>query len=158
MDLRQLYTQLIIEHSKSKKHRHEIEDPTYSEDGHNPSCGDELTLHIALSDDGAVIEDVAFTGTGCAVSQAAASMMCDQIKGKSVADARDLCETFISMIRREHPDEEKLKSLGDARALENVSNMPARVKCALLAWHTLNEVMKAHEEGRSLEGASFTTE
>ena len=141
MDLNDIYQQIILEHSKSKKNKHEIEDFDYEEPGHNPSCGDEIKIQLKLSDDKKVIKDIAFTGVGCAISQASASIMCDLLRGKSVEEARQLCETFIGMIRREITDEDSLDALYDALALRNISNMPARVKCAILAWRTLNDIV-----------------
>jgi nitrogen fixation protein NifU and related proteins len=139
MDLNDIYTQLIMEHSTSKHNRRKLDDPDLSEKGHNPSCGDEITLEVKLNGD--IIEDLAFTGQGCAISQASTSMMIDLIKGKNKNEALELVETFIGMIKREINDEEKLEELEDAIVLKNISNMPARVKCAVLAWHTLKEAM-----------------
>lgn len=158
MDLNQLYSQIIIEHSRSKKNKHELEDATIVEDGHNPSCGDEITLSVKLSEDGKVIEDASFTGVGCAISQASTSIMCDMVRGKQVEEAKELCAKFIGMIRRELTDTKELAPLGDALALQNVSNMPARVKCALLAWHTLNEVLRDYEAGVEQGSKVYTTE
>ena len=140
MDLNEIYTTLIMEHSTSKHNRRKLEHADLSEKGHNPSCGDEITLEIKINDD--IIEDLAFTGQGCAISQASTSMMIDLIKGKSKEEALKLVETFIGMIKREIDDEEELEELEDAIVLKNISNMPARVKCAVLAWHTLKEAME----------------
>ena len=139
MDLNDIYTQLIMEHSTSKHNRRKLDGEVLSEKGHNPSCGDEITLEVKLNGD--IIEDLAFTGQGCAISQASTSMMIDLIKGKDKNEALELVETFIGMIKREIDDEEKLEELEDAIVLKNISNMPARVKCAVLAWHTLKEAM-----------------
>lgn len=139
MDLNDIYTQLIMEHSSSKHNRRKLDGEVLSEKGHNPSCGDEITLEVKLNGD--IIEDLAFTGQGCAISQASTSMMIDLIKGKDKKEALELVETFIGMIKREINDEEKLEELEDAIVLKNISNMPARVKCAVLAWHTLKEAM-----------------
>ena len=140
MDLNEIYTTLIMEHSTSKHNRRKLEHADLCEKGHNPSCGDEITLEIKVNDD--IIEDLAFTGQGCAISQASTSMMIDLIKGKSKEEALKLVETFIAMIKREITDEEELEELEDAIVLKNISNMPARVKCAVLAWHTLKEAME----------------
>ena len=102
--------------------------------------GDEITLEIKLNDN--IIEDLAFTGQGCAISQASTSMMIDLLKGKDKEEALKLVETFIGMIKREINDEEQLEELEDAIVLKNISNMPARVKCAVLAWHTIKEAME----------------
>ena len=107
--------------------------------GHNPNCGDEIELQVKLNGD--VIEDMAFSGHGCAISQASTSIMIDTLKGKTVEEAKQIIDTFIGMIKREITDEEQLKKLEDAIAFKNVSNMPARVKCAVLGWHTLDEAL-----------------
>ena len=90
---------------------------------------------------GNIIEDMAFSGHGCAISQASTSIMIDTLKGKSIEEAKEIIKTFIEMIKREEKDEKKLEILEDAIAFKNVSNMPARVKCALLAWHTIEEIL-----------------
>ena len=108
--------------------------------GHNPNCGDEIELQVKQNGD--VIEDMAFSGHGCAISQASTSIMIDTLKGKTVEEAKQIIDTFIGMIKREITDEAELKKLDEAIALKNVSNMPARVKCALLAWHTLEDMIE----------------
>lgn len=140
MEMDQLYTELILEHNQDKRNKRLLEDAHISEHGHNPSCGDDLTLQLKLNDN--IIEDAAYTGSGCAISQASASMMIDIIKGKTVEGALALVDTFLGMIKREITDDEQLEVLEDAIALKNISNMPARVKCAVLAWHTLKEAVK----------------
>lgn len=140
LDLNEIYTELIMEHNMSKRNRRELESCDLCEKGHNPSCGDEIEIKLKYNGD--IIEDIAFTGKGCAISQASTSMMIDLVKGKSKSKAKELIETFIAMIKREIKDEEKLEILEDAMVLQNISNMPARVKCAVLAWHTLEEMMK----------------
>ena len=107
--------------------------------GHNPNCVDEISLEIKL--DGNLIEDMAFTGHGCAISLSSTSIMIDTLKGKTVEEAKEIIKTFIEMIKREETDEENLKKLEDAIAFRNISNMPARVKCALLAWHTIEDIL-----------------
>ncbi len=140
MNLNEIYTELIMEHNMSKRNRRKLEDSDISEKGHNPSCGDEIEIEVKF--DGDVIADIAFTGSGCAISQASTSMMIDLIKGKTKAEAAELIEKFIGMIKRDIKDDEELEVLEDAMVLKNISNMPARVKCAVLAWHTLDEIMK----------------
>lgn len=140
MEMDQLYTELILEHNQDKRNKRLIEDAHISEHGHNPSCGDDLTLQLKIEND--VITDAAYTGSGCAISQASASMMIDIIKDKNVNEALCLVDTFLGMIKREITDDEELEVLEDAIALKNISNMPARVKCAVLAWHTLKEAIK----------------
>lgn len=139
-DLTDVYNDLIMEHSMNSYNKKKLERADYSEIGHNPNCGDEITLELKL--DGDKIEDMAFTGHGCAISQASTSIMIDTLRGKTIEEAREIIKTFIEMIKREISDEEQLKKLEDAIAFKNVSNMPARVKCALLAWHTLDDMIK----------------
>lgn len=139
MEMDQLYTDLILEHNQDKRNKHELAEFTNSEHGHNPSCGDDLTLQIDVKD--GVIKDAAYTGSGCAISQASASMMIDLIKGKTVEDALHYVDLFLGMIKKEVTDDAELEELEDAMALKNISNMPARVKCAVLAWHTLKEAL-----------------
>lgn len=141
MDLKSLYTDMLLQESNNKANRRNLECPTHSELGHNPNCGDEITLQLEM--DGETIKDASFVGEGCAISRASTSMMIDLIKGKNVHEAKELTEKFIGMIKKEVPvDEDLMDSLGDAVVLENVSNMPARVKCAVLAWHTLSNIIE----------------
>ena len=116
-----------------------LESCDFCEKGHNPNCGDEIELQIKL--DGDKIADMAFTGHGCAISQSSTSIMIDVLKGKTIEEAKKIIETFINMIKREPQTEEDLKELDEAIAFKNVANMPARVKCALLAWHTLEDLL-----------------
>ena len=139
MDLDSVYTELIMEHNKNSRNKHSLADADLNEHGHNPSCGDDITLELKF--DGDIISDAAFTGSGCAISQASTSIMIDLIKGKSIEEALELVETFIAMIKKDKEDQQELKKLKDARALKNISNMPARVKCAVLSWHTLKEAL-----------------
>ena len=138
-DLTDVYNELIMEHSMNSYNKRKLEDADYSEVGHNPNCGDEITLEIKMNGD--VIQDMAFTGHGCAISQASTSIMIDTLKGKTINEAKEIIKIFIDMIKRETTNEEELKKLEDAVAFRNVSNMPARVKCALLAWHTIEDIL-----------------
>ena len=135
-----IYNDLIMEHSMNSYNKKHLDCPNISELGHNPNCGDEITLEIKLNGD--IIEDMAFNGHGCAISQASTSIMIDTLKGKTVSEAKEIIKTFIGMIKREITDENELKKLEDAIAFKNISNMPARVKCALLAWHTLEGMLE----------------
>jgi nitrogen fixation NifU-like protein len=139
MELNQIYTEIIMEHNSSKRNKHHIENPTVILKGVNPSCGDEIELELREKD--GVIEDASFTGVGCAISQASSSIMIDLIKGKSKEEALKLANTFLGMIKHEITDEKELEPLDEALALENISNMPARVKCAVLSWHTLEDAL-----------------
>ena len=139
-DLTDVYNELIMEHSMNSYNKRKLEKADCSEMGHNPNCGDEITLELKMN--GNIIEDMAFSGHGCAISQASTSIMIDTLKGKTIEEAKDIIKTFIEMIKRETTDEEELKKLEDAIAFKNVSNMPARVKCALLAWHTIEDMLE----------------
>ena len=138
-DLTDVYNELIMEHSMNSYNKKELKDSDYSEMGHNPNCGDEIKLQMKL--DGNVIKDMAFTGHGCAISQSSTSIMIDTLKGKTLNEAKEIIKTFIGMIKREITDDKELEKLEDAIAFKNVSNMPARVKCALLAWHTIEKML-----------------
>ncbi|MBR1646926.1 MAG: SUF system NifU family Fe-S cluster assembly protein [Selenomonadaceae bacterium] len=135
--LENIYTELIAEHSQSRENRRQLEHATISERGHNPSCGDEITLELEISD--GVIRDAAFSGDGCAISQASTDMMIDLLRGKTIDEAKRLAELFIDMIHGDITDDDELAELDEAAALKNISTMPARVKCATLAWHTFNQ-------------------
>lgn len=140
MDLNALYTELILEHSRNCENKRHLHCATCSQRGHNPSCGDDITIEL-LVEDGKIV-DAAFTGNGCAISQASTSIMIDLIRGRSAEEAQGLADIFLGMIKREISSEEELELLEEAVAFQNISNMPARVKCAVLAWHTLTEAMK----------------
>ena len=135
-----LYTEVIGEHSRSPENKGELAAATVRERGHNPSCGDEITLELQIEN--GIIKDAAFTGVGCAISQASTDIMIDLMRGKTVEEAQRLAQLFTSMIKREVTDDAALEELDEAIALKNISNMPARVKCAVLAWHTLEDVIK----------------
>ena len=138
-DLENVYNELIMEHSMNSYNKKKLNHADFCEIGHNPNCGDEITLELNVKD--GVIEDMAFSGHGCAISQASTSIMIDTLKGKSLEEAKEIIKTFIGMIKREITDEAELEKLEDAIAFQNVSHMPARVKCALLAWHTIENMI-----------------
>lgn len=138
-DLNNIYNELIMEHSMNSYNKKKLEDADYCEVGHNPNCGDEITLELKLNGD--IIEDMAFSGHGCAISQASTSIMIDVLKGKTIKEAKEIIKTFIDMIKRETKSEVELEKLEEAIAFRNVANMPARVKCALLAWHTIEDML-----------------
>ena len=142
-DLNDVYNDLIMEHSMHSENKRELKDADFEEMGHNPNSGDEIKLELKL--DGDIIEELAFTGHGCAISQSSTSIMIDTLQGKTIKQAKEIIQTFIGMIKREITDEEELKKLEDAIAFRNISNMPARVKCALLAWHTMEDILNKNE-------------
>lgn len=131
----------FMEHNSHPDYKYEMENPTHSHDGINPSCGDELTLTLRVED--GVIEEAAFTGHGCAISQASADIMADLITGETVEEARRLAALFLGMIRGEELSEEDFDDLDEAAQLKDISHMPARVKCAELAWRTLDGILSA---------------
>lgn len=139
MEINQIYTELIREHSMESENKKELKDRTDHHMGINPSCGDELEINIKLNGD--IIEDASYTGMGCAISQASASMMIDVIKGKTVEEAKEAIEVFLKMIKSEIEDENDLLILEDAAILESISKLPQRVKCAVLSWRTLEEIL-----------------
>jgi nitrogen fixation NifU-like protein len=138
-DLDSIYNDFIMEHSMNSYNKKELNDANYSEHGHNPSCGDDITLQVKVNN--GIIEDMAFTGHGCAISQASTSVMIDTLKGKTIDEAKVIISKFLGMIDREITDDNELEILEDAIAFKNISNMPARVKCAILAWRTLEKII-----------------
>lgn len=134
-----IYTAALMQHNSHPDYKYEMEGCTCSHEGINPSCGDELTLQLRIEDD--VIEEASFTGSGCAVSQASADMMADLITGESVKEAKRLVGLFLGMIKGETLTEEDKEDLDEAAELESISRMPARVKCAELAWRTLEKLL-----------------
>jgi len=144
VSLEEIYTELIAEHSRSRVNRRHLAHPTATLRGHNPSCGDEITLELDVEE--GTVKDASFTGVGCAISQASTSIMIDLIKGESVEHAKHLAALFIGMIKGEITDEAQLEELEEAMALKNISKMPARVKCAVLSWHTLENALKEQNE------------
>jgi len=141
--LDELYNDLIMEHSMNSYNKKKLDNADFSELGHNPNCGDEIQIEMKVK--GNVIEDMAFSGHGCAISQASTSIMIDTLRGKTIEEAKQIISTFIGMIKREITDDEELRIIEDAIAFKNVSNMPARVKCALLAWHTIEKIINEHD-------------
>lgn len=140
MNLKEIYTEVIMEHNKSKHNKGPLEHPDQSIRGHNPNCGDDLTVNLKIRE--GILEDVSYEGTGCAISEASASIMIDLLKGETVEEAREKIKTFFGMIKGEVPEEIAEDLLLDASILSNIRTMPARVKCAVLAWHALEEGIK----------------
>lgn len=136
-----IYTAALMEHNAHPDYKYDLENATHEHEGINPSCGDELVLKLRLGDDGRTIEEAAFTGHGCAVSQASADMMADLITGESVEEARRLCGLFIGMVQGKELSDQDREDLDEAAELETISRMPARVKCAELAWRTLEGML-----------------
>ena len=141
MELKDLYREIVNEHNLRPSHKGQMADPDLVLRGVNQSCGDDITLQLKLSAEG-VIEDAMFSGSGCAISQASVDMMADQIIGKTKEEAIKSSDLFMGMIKGEVTDEEQLEELDEAAALQDVSHMPARVKCAVLGWRTMKEILE----------------
>lgn len=132
------YNEILTDHNVNPTHKHAIEGANFSLEGVNPSCGDDIVLSLKVED--GIITDGGYEGDGCAISQASADMMLDLVIGKSKEEALRLSDIFLRMIKDEITDEEK-EELEEAGVLEDVSHMPARVKCAVLGWHTMEEML-----------------
>ena len=146
MNLDRLYQQTILDYSNRKDLKREMEAPTFIERGHNPNCGDDLTLEIKLDSEN-IIEDAAFLGNGCAISSASTAMLIDLIKGKTLDEAKEKVDIFFKMMgQKEKLNSEEMKKLGDAVLMEYVANMPARIKCATLSWHSMKVIIEKKEE------------
>ena len=145
--LNDLYQEILLEHNSKPRNFKSLEDANQISEGYNPLCGDQITLALKVVD--GVIDDVGFQGSGCAISRASASMMTQSIKGQSVEQAEHIFDAFHHMIT-EPEGEIDLETLGDLETLSGVNEYPTRIKCAILAWHT----MKAALEG----DAQVTTE
>ena len=129
----------FMEHNSHPDYKYEMDSPTHSHDGINPSCGAELTLMLRVEN--GVIEEASFAGHGCAISQASADIMADLITGETVEEAKRLSGLFLAMIRGEELSEDDFEDLDEAAQLKDISHMPARVKCAELAWRTLDGIL-----------------
>ena len=138
--LSDIYSELVMEHSMNSPYKRKLPNADMSCLGHNPNCGDEITIELNIEDN--KIKDVAFTGHGCAISQSSTSIMMDTLIGKPLDEAKEIIEIFIKMIDREELTDAEKEKLGDSLAFENISNMPARVKCALLPWKTLKGMLE----------------
>ena len=139
MDTKELYKEILNEHNINPSHKVNMENPTFCLEGVNPSCGDQITLQMKLDDRG-VIADISFIGSGCAISQASADMMADLLIGKTKEEALALADIFDRMIKGSVSQEE-LESLDEASALQDIAHMPARVKCAMLGWRTMKQML-----------------
>jgi nitrogen fixation NifU-like protein len=133
-ELTDLYQEVILDHNRRPRNFRAIDEATRKQEGYNPLCGDRLTLYVQLEGD--LIRDVAFTGIGCAISKASASLMTDALKGKTVEQARALFDRFHDMVTSS-PDTAMPEDLGKLAVLGGVREYPTRVKCASLAWHTM---------------------
>lgn len=148
-ELRELYQEVILDHNKRPRNFHKLDHATCSVDGYNPLCGDHYKLYLEM--DGAVIKDIGFEGSGCAISKASASMMSSIVKGKSREEARALFEKFHAMATADMANEANIEGLGKLAVFSGVREFPARVKCATLPWHTLVAALEGKQEAVSTE-------
>ena len=142
-EINELYQETILEHNKNPRNFREIEDANKKALGNNPLCGDVLQVFVAM--DGDTIGDVAFKGSGCAISKASASMMTQAVKGRTSEEAEELFTEFTKMVRGELDEEAEETHLGRLKIFAGVREFPARVKCASLSWHTLNAALHGDE-------------
>jgi nitrogen fixation NifU-like protein len=143
-DLRELYQEIILEHSREPRNHRQLPTATCDIDGHNPLCGDRLHVWVQVND--GILEDISFIGTGCAISQASASLMTEGLKGKSVDDAMKAIDAFRKLVMEPGTifDEEALPE--KLQVFSNIHSYPSRVKCAILAWHTLRAALEGNQE------------
>jgi nitrogen fixation NifU-like protein len=140
-DLSDLYQEVILDHNRRPRNFRVLDAPTHHAEGYNPLCGDRLKLFVNI--DGGIVTDVAFQGSGCAISKASASLMTDAIKGRTVEEARALFERFHRMVTT--PPEDAVEDMGKLSVLAGVREFPVRVKCASLAWHTLKAALERED-------------
>jgi nitrogen fixation protein NifU and related proteins len=149
-ELDELYQEVILDHNKSPRNFREIVDANRRSEGYNPLCGDHVTIYVNLAD--GVIRDISFKGSGCAISKASASIMTTELKGKSEAEAERVFDSVHKMLTGETAvGEDELERLGKLKILSGVCKFPARVKCASLAWHTVNAALKGSDKVASTE-------
>jgi nitrogen fixation NifU-like protein len=147
-ELNDLYQQVILDHNKNPRNFREIEGASRTADGNNPLCGDALRVYVEM--DGDIVKDVAFKGSGCAISKASASMMTQAVKGRTKEEAEELFDEFHRMVTGGLDPENEESHLGKLKIFAGVLDFPARVKCASLSWHTLHAALN-EEESASTE-------
>ena len=147
--LRELYQQVILDHNRNPRNFRAMAEATGSIEGYNPLCGDHYTVYVRM--DGDIIADVSFTGAGCAISKASASVMSSVLKGKTRAEAESMFRDFRALVTGESPAERDMQKLGKLAAFGGVSEFPARVKCASLPWHTFHAVLEGESKPVSTE-------
>lgn len=135
----ELYQQVILDHNKNPRNFKALENPTCLCEGHNPLCGDHVTVFVNLEDE--TLKEITFTGDGCSICKASASLMTTFLKGKSRTDAKVIFDEFHKMVKGELNVETTPHHLGRLTVFQNVSNYPVRVKCASLAWHAMNSAL-----------------
>jgi nitrogen fixation NifU-like protein len=146
-DLSELYQEVILDHNRRPRNFRVLENATHKAEGYNPLCGDRFNLFLRVEGD--TITDATFQGAGCAISKASASLMTDMLKGRAVADARQLFERFHTMVTT--PPDREVEDLGKLSVLAGVREFPTRVKCASLAWHTFKAALESAEKATTEE-------
>lgn len=154
MDTKELYREILNEHNINPNHKKDLSGATISLNGVNPSCGDNITLNLKIENN--IITDGSFTGSGCAISQASVDMMLDLVIGKSKTEALSLIENFMAMIKGT-AEEPQIESLDEAASLQDISKMPARVKCAVLGWRTMKECFEKHSDSTTCSNPDCCT-
>ena len=154
MDTKELYREILNEHNINPNHKKDLSGATISLNGVNPSCGDNITLNLKIEND--IITYGSFTGSGCAISQASVDMMLDLVIGKSKTEALSLIENFMAMIKGT-AEEPQIESLDEAASLQDISKMPARVKCAVLGWRTMKECFEKHSDSTTCSNPDCCT-
>ena len=144
MDPRALYQEVIVEHGRRPRNFGKLEGANHIARGHNPLCGDKMTLYLKVNDQG-IVEDARFEGEGCAISMASASLMTEAVKGKSAEEAELMFENFHDLVMNTHEAKRPIE-LGKIKILAGVKDYPSRVKCATLAWHTLHNALEGGGE------------
>lgn len=148
-DLNELYQQVILDHNKKPRNFRALATPSITQEGHNPLCGDHITLQLEF--DGDAIKDVGFQGSGCAISKASSSMMTAAVKGKSKAEVEVMADEFVKMVRGELDPETEENHLGRLKIFAGVKEFPARVKCAALSWRTVQAAIGESHDAVSTE-------
>lgn len=154
-DLRELYQEIIVDHNRAPRNFRSIENPDLIAVGHNPLCGDKLTVYMKM--DGNTISDVSFQGEGCAISVASASLMTEQLIGKTEEEAEAIFGTFHELVTNRDAEVD-FDALGKMGALAGVREFPARVKCATLCWHTLQSALEKQNKAGDDGDAPVSTE
>jgi nitrogen fixation NifU-like protein len=150
MDLGALYQDVILDHNRTPRNFGEMAGASASAAGHNPLCGDEVTIWLKVEGD--VIADASFVGTGCAISKASASMMTQALKGKTRAEAETIFDHFHAMVTGKHADAAQDPTLGKLKVFAGVARFPTRVKCASLAWHAMRDALEEAGRGKGEGG------
>ena len=148
-ELRELYQQVILDHNKSPRNFKKLENANHTAEGHNPLCGDRISIYLDVED--GIVKDVSFLGSGCAISKASASLMSTIIKGKTIEEAKNIFEKFHDLVTGNLNDEVEIEELGKLAVFAGVKDFPVRVKCASLAWHTMISALNKEEKIVSTE-------